>query len=485
MLVPATTQAGYSQQNPLDTETSSCKEGDKSNTNPVAMTDREFLSPGMMDDLIQESQREQVLRRDDTDDRDDSVTLEPDTQYTQTWMNTEQNEENVHTEEYRDSERNTTDPTYTENPGRTPSDLATQTRRRHCPPPKPPIAKGRKRTKACILTLQETYLSEEYAKEIAKVYGKTMKILFTANKCHAMGKAGVAVVLNKNLIQTEGVITMNLIPGMSGNFNLVEDALDRLPAHEDKRDTVNTFTTFRKNMALHDGWQNTNPDMKNFPFTQMAGNFLRSWIDRIYVSTHRLKDCEEWEIKDALLSTDHRAVNVKMTHPIDPYVGKGRWTMPLHLLKNGKAIKEVEDVVKAMATGIQDTAGKRTESENPQMIYAKGKEKIIKILQKYARCSIPIKKARMEQLQAELDAMLQDDTTDEDSQLLSAAILQQKIQQIRQEINDRRRMTNMVKARLEMETISKYWLKIGNPKKPRDTIQKLQRLNSIPPPPST
>ncbi|KAK0472702.1 hypothetical protein IW261DRAFT_1343260 [Armillaria novae-zelandiae] len=357
-----------------------------------------------------------------------------------------------------------------------------------------------KEQKISILTLQEMHLSEEYAEEIAKVYGKTMKILFTANECHAMGKAGVAVVLNKNLIQTEGVITMNLIPGrtilvqipwngggvfnwlavyapndelesklmwetlsrewethrlprlngMSGDFNLVEDALDRLPAHEDKRDTVNAFTTFRKNMALHDGWRNTNPDMKNFMFTQMAGNFSRSQIDRIYVSTHRLKDCEEWEIKDAPLSTDHRAVNVKMTHPTDPYVGKGRWTMPLHLLKNGKVIKEVEDVVKAMATGIQDTAGKRTESENPQTIYTKGKEKIIKILQKYARCSIPIKKARMEQLQAELDAMLQDDTTDEDSRLLSAAILQQKIQQIRQEINDRRRMTNMVKARLEM-----------------------------------
>ncbi|KAK0471746.1 Endonuclease/exonuclease/phosphatase, partial [Armillaria novae-zelandiae] len=277
-----------------------------------------------------------------------------------------------------------------------------------------------KEQKISILTLQETHLSEEYAEEIAKVYGKTMKILFSANECHATGKAGVAVVLNKNLIQTEGVIMTNLIPGqailvqipwngggvfnwlavyapndkleskliwetlsrewemcrlprlnrMSGDFSLT--ALHRLLAHEDKRDTVNTFTTFRKNMALHDGWQNTNPDTKNFTFTQMAGNFLYSWIDRIYVSTHRLKDCEEWEIKDAPLSTDHRAVNVKMTHPTDPYVGKGQWTMPLHLLKNGKAIKEVEDVVKAMVTGVVVRVA-RTESENPQMIYAKGK----------------------------------------------------------------------------------------------------------------
>ncbi|KAK0488828.1 hypothetical protein IW261DRAFT_1547837 [Armillaria novae-zelandiae] len=300
------------------------------------------------------------------------------------------------------------------------------------------------------------------------MYGKSMEIFFSADERNPTGKAGVAVVLNKNLIQTEGVVMTDLIPGralfiqvpwhggtyfnwlaiyapnddsesklmwdklttewetrrlpridgMSGDFNLVEDALDRLPAHEDQRAAVEAFTNFRRNMNLRDGWRNANPDTKDFTFTQMAGNFSRSRINRIYVSVPRMEDCEKWEIKDPPLSTDHRVIYVRMTHPSEPYVGKGRWTMPLHLLKNGKAIKEIEAIVKEMASDIQNINERRTEGTNPQTIYAEGKKRMIQVLQRYAKRSIPVKEAKMEQLQAELDAILQDDTTDEDSRLL-------------------------------------------------------------------
>ncbi|KAK0486817.1 Endonuclease/exonuclease/phosphatase [Armillaria luteobubalina] len=322
--------------------------------------------------------------------------------------------------------------------------------------------------KISLLMLQETHLSREYANEILQMYGKSMEIFFSADKYNPTGKAGVAVILNKNLIQTEGVVTTDLIPGrallvqipwhggtyfnwlaiyapnddsesklmwdklttewekhhlphidgMSGDFNLVEDALDRLPTHEDHRATVEAFTNFRRKMNLRDGWRNANPDTKDFTFTQMAGNFSRSRIDRIYVSAHRMNNCERWIIKDPPLSTNHRAIYVQMIHPSEPYVGKGRWTMPLHLLKNGKAIKEIEAVVKEMASDIQDLDERWTEDTNSQIIYAEGKKRMIQILQRYAKCSIPVKKAKMEQLQAELDAILQDDKTDEDSRLL-------------------------------------------------------------------
>ncbi|KAK0495268.1 hypothetical protein EDD18DRAFT_1106495 [Armillaria luteobubalina] len=262
------------------------------------------------------------------------------------------------------------------------------------------------------------------------MYGKSMEIFFSAEECNPTRTAGVAIILNKNLIQTEGVVMTDLIPGQAllvqipwhggTYFNWLaiyapnDDSESKLilPTHEDQRATVEAFTNFQRKMNLRDGWRNADPDTKDFTFMQMAGNFSRSRIDRIYVS---------------------------------------------------------------------DLNERQTEDTNLQIIYVEGKKRMIWILQQYAKCSIPVKKARMEQLQAELDAILQDDKTDEDSRLLSAAILQQKIQQIRREINEGCQTSNMIRAKLEMKTISKYWLRIGNTQKPCDTIHRLWKLGSHPP----
>ncbi len=154
------------------------------------------------------------------------------------------------------------------------------------------------------------------------------------------------MVLNKDLIKTKGIVTKNLISGraimvqrpwhsgatftwlavytpnnenkskgmletltqmwddgnlpnmdrMSSNFNLIEDTLDCLPIHENNRAAVNTFTDFHRKLKLRDGWRTTYPKRKNYTFTRMSGNFLRSCIDRIYFSETQLKDCKQWNI---------------------------------------------------------------------------------------------------------------------------------------------------------------------------------------------
>ncbi|KAK0467571.1 Endonuclease/exonuclease/phosphatase [Armillaria novae-zelandiae] len=520
-LAPATTQAGRGQQTSSDPEISSQDKGGENNTDQAKTTDRDVLSLGTMDDPIQTSRREQVLGRDSMRIGNDSDSPEPDTPYTPTWNNNEPNTECAEiTEPINDIEDISDDPTYD---GHADHPICTPppgTRRKGRKPPKAKAVSGNKRTKAwwtiaslnmkgrgaqnplrskwadvnrmmreqkiSLLTLQETHLSRDYADEVLQMYGKSMEIFFSADERNPTGKAGVAVVLNKNLIQTEGVVTTDLIlgralfiqvpwhrgtyfnwlaiytlnddsesklmwdklttewetcrlpriDGMSGDFNLVEDALDRLPAHEDQRAVVEAFMNFRRNMNLRDGWRNANPDTKDFTFTQMAGNFSRSRIDRIYVSVPQMEDCEKWEIKDPPLSTDHRAIYraICRERTMDNAA-----TSP----EKREAIKEIEAIVKEMASNIQNINERRTEGTNLQTIYAEGKKRMIQVLQRYAKCSIPVKKAKMEQLQAELDAILQDDTTDEDSRLLSTAILQQKIQQIRREMNEGRQTSNM------------------------------------------
>ncbi|KAK0452737.1 Endonuclease/exonuclease/phosphatase [Desarmillaria tabescens] len=346
-----------------------------------------------------------------------------------------------------------------------------------------------KEQKISIMTLQETHLSDTYTKEVLALHGKQLSIHFSSDEQNPTGKSGVAIVLNKDLVKTEDVVTTNLLPGrallvqapwhggatfhwlaiyvpnrenenkemwedltriwdeqrlpnidgMSGDFNFVEDAIDRLPVHEDTCVTIEAFKTFCACLGLKDGWRRTNPDRKDYTYTQMSGNFSRSRIDRIYVLENAFKN----------------SVYVRMAHPKASHVGKGRWSMPLHLLNNKK-----------MAKDMRSSASNRNDGENPQTVYARGKKEIITVLQHYAGCSIPIKKAKMESLRAELDMMLQDDTIPEDDRLLLAALIQQRIQQIQGEISNNRRTMGLVKARLEMETISKYWLRARNPRKP-------------------
>ncbi|KAK0463359.1 hypothetical protein IW261DRAFT_1427712 [Armillaria novae-zelandiae] len=103
--------------------------------------------------------------------------------------------------------------------------------------------------------------------------------------------------------------------------------------------------------------------------------------------------------------------------------------MPLHLLTNKKAIHEVKDVVEGMAKEMHEAKEKRTDTWNPQTVYTERKKEI----------------------------------------------------SIQTEVNKSRHTSNMVKAKLEMETVSKYWMNIGNKKKLWDMIKELRELGSNPP----
>ncbi len=177
-----------------------------------------------------------------------------------------------------------------------------------------------------------------------------------------------------------------------GDFNFVEDAIDRLPIHEDSKSVVTAFRNFHKTLKLKDGWRAANPNTRDYSFTQMARRFSRLRIDRIYVSDSCLYNCEQWDISNPPLATDHHIVSVKMTNMSMPHVGKGRWTMPMHLLNNGKTIKKIDDVIWHMSVDIQSAKTECSEAQNPQTVYVKGKKNKIKILHCYRERSIPIKK---------------------------------------------------------------------------------------------
>ncbi|KAJ7719050.1 hypothetical protein B0H16DRAFT_1897364 [Mycena metata] len=185
-----------------------------------------------------------------------------------------------------------------------------------------------------IMAVGETHLTEAQIEEIedAAVGRKRLRIFNSIDPDHP-NKGGVAVVLNRDITNTENIKVRRLIPGrailvtipwhdkltltvlavyapagsaaenrafweelhrlwmtenlpvpdvMLGDMNIVEDAVDRLPHRTDDADATHALADLKRILELKDGWRMTYPDTKEYIFSRGTGSHSR--IDRIYVS---------------------------------------------------------------------------------------------------------------------------------------------------------------------------------------------------------
>ncbi|KIM39174.1 hypothetical protein M413DRAFT_29721 [Hebeloma cylindrosporum] len=72
---------------------------------------------------------------------------------------------------------------------------------------------------------------------------------------------------------------------MLGDFNMVEEAIDRLPPHRDNAQATSKLTNFKQMHTLQDGWRRCNTTELAFSFTQDATQ-SRSRIDHICLEPH-------------------------------------------------------------------------------------------------------------------------------------------------------------------------------------------------------
>ncbi|KAJ7025093.1 Endonuclease/exonuclease/phosphatase, partial [Mycena alexandri] len=237
------------------------------------------------------------------------------------------------------------------------------------------------------LVVGETHLSAAQADEIQTVLGKRLDIYNSPNPDNPSTR-GIALVLNREITNTKGVKIWYLKPGRAilavlpwhgqlthtvlgvyapaesmeeneafwnelcemwlttdlpvpdslvGDTNLVEGPIDRLPHRPDSATAVAALARFKRQLGLMDGWRKVNPDTKEFTYASPHGTLSR--LDRIYVSPDLFKHCKHWTISDAAGGlTDHRMVSVQIKAPGSPYIGKGRYTIPLFLLRDKKFI---------------------------------------------------------------------------------------------------------------------------------------------------
>jgi exonuclease III len=383
-----------------------------------------------------------------------------------------------------------------------------------------------KECRIAVLAVQEAHLTQQHVDNLHQLFGKRLQIHFSQGP--NSNAQGVAIVLNRELTNIKGIRKWEIIPGramlmtlpwhadllltilnvyapnahnenqkfweelstvweeqdlpkpdiMLGDFNIVEDAIDRLPSHHDPPGPVKSLDTLRASFHLLDGWRANNPDDKHFSFLQQA-TATQSRIDRIYASNKIVKSATDWKIDWTGLSTDHKLVSARVVDQKTPYIGQGRWTMPLFLLKDKTLVAEIQCLGKKLEDKLDENLNRTV--ANPQTLFKQFKDEVIALVRSRAKVAIPKMNQQIKCLRENLDNLLRDKNLDADTLKQSTGILEERIAQIEMEKHQKNCLSTAAHDRLEGETISKYWSSVNKPRNPRDTIFELEKPNTDPP----
>ncbi|KIJ43118.1 hypothetical protein M422DRAFT_253621 [Sphaerobolus stellatus SS14] len=131
--------------------------------------------------------------------------------------------------------------------------------------------------------------------------------------------------------QADGLPTIHML---LGDFNLVEDSIDRLPAHNDLHGPREALANFKSLFGLLDGWRRENPDIILHTWHQNQWD-IHSRIDRIYSNELIYQNSCNWSITPPPILTDHDMVNVRIFKADIPYIALADGLFPSSSYKKG------------------------------------------------------------------------------------------------------------------------------------------------------
>lgn len=381
-----------------------------------------------------------------------------------------------------------------------------------------------------LLALQETHLDDEMVEQLSQQFGKRLLIYWSGDQEAGTQARGVAFVLNKHITNIKGVTHTEIVPGqasllclpwhgdkeisvlnvyapnrtsknkslwktiqsklaqqnrhapdvMLGDFNMVEDAIDRLPARTDAVAMVNALRTLKADFRLIDGWRRANPDTCAYSYIQGAGAH-QSRIDRIYVTEQTFNAAVEWTITASSIFTDHKMVKFTLLDVKAPFVGEGRWTMPTFLIKDKRFIDTVKAIGLEMLQTGQNGAVAEPPDTNLQRQFCDFKRRVVSYARDKAKSDVPRISRCIETLEKQLAELLNgaDAVADERERVWNASMIEQRIQRLKAWKHDRKRSDVAARNRLEGETASKYWSNLNKDVQPREIIPGLLEKNDV------
>ncbi|CAG8619222.1 14509_t:CDS:2, partial [Acaulospora colombiana] len=286
----------------------------------------------------------------------------------------------------------------------------------------------------------------------------------------------------RNEIEKENLIIM-------GDFNLVEEDMDREPCHPDDRETVNELTKLKAELNLIDGWRNANPEERAYTWSGKNRNdhsFAR--IDRIYIEDSLTERANEWRIEptESKLS-DHSGVTVKILDPEPPFIGAGEWRLPLNIIehphfrkKTTEALEKLERQLGYYMNGLNKTKKNHRKIEslrktiNPQESWQSYKEVIRTAAQEAQQIRRKHITKERRQLDRELRALQRKPTPYMDENELKDIrskmhVTEKKIKDLTEEHNTRADASIAARWFKEDEKGSKLWYSL-NKERPKRQI---------------
>ncbi|PPQ71789.1 hypothetical protein CVT25_005500 [Psilocybe cyanescens] len=384
-----------------------------------------------------------------------------------------------------------------------------------------------------ILAVQETHLKDEAIEQLHTQFHMRLHI----HNSQAIGQTnskGVGFVLNKQLTAWKEAIFQEIVPGRAalltvpwqnistvnilaiyapnghaenasfwdllhekweneniaipdivlGDFNMVEDALDRFPSRNDTAAQTESLRKLKDLFSLTDGWRRSNEDTCTYSFTQTATG-SRSRIDRIYTTEPLFANSREWQINQTAIHTDHKLVSAEFANPGAPYIGRGRWCIPLFAIKNRKVIQSIVTLGIALEQKISPMAHDdrlNRDTLNPQLLFSDFKKKVAALTKSFACSAAPKIDTQIKKHKAMLQEVL-NKTPEEniENTKVVAAEIEQRITELEAIRYTQIRDNVAMRHRIEGESIgSKYWIQTNKEKKPRDTIPSLKNPSSPP-----
>ena len=180
-----------------------------------------------------------------------------------------------------------------------------------------------------------------------------------------------------------------------GDWNFVEDCIDRSPQHDDDHNVIREMTKLKTSFDLLDSWRESNPDARKFTWEGSSGCERRkifSRIDRIYTSKNTWEPSNEYEILSCDFS-DHDGISVIIRNASAPSTGKGEQKMNLNILnhplfkkESNRLIHDLENQLKRYEKMETLRRGPERREElnhlrsrfNPQLIWNKYKNDLLK-----------------------------------------------------------------------------------------------------------
>ena len=376
-----------------------------------------------------------------------------------------------------------------------------------------------------ILAVQETHLTDTLADQFESLFGGKFT-LFHSPDPETQNVRGIAIVLNKKLVKTQGTTMTTLIPGRAilmtlpwhndskinilavyspnapteirdfwktiidktteepllkpdivlGDFNLVEDALDRIPSRPDDAQATNRLREFKTRFNLINGWRKAHPKEKGYTWLRDSDG-TQSRIDRIYVNENLFKICGEWKIETTPIPTDHDIVSARITTPTSPEIGRGRWAIPTRLLKNKTLKVEIQKLGTDLENQLKHLNPLDTDAASPQSILRDFKTKVRETTRQHKRRFQPILKKKIMNLAEKLREATNDPSLHPDEIKITSTHLKKEMQRLLKEVHGHNRDSVAATDAAKGEKIGKMWSNRFKESKPRDTIRCLRTPN--------